>query len=143
MNSRKVLPMSERLQVIRFLIWDVGIKSTLKLIFLTEIIYGAKGSINKLVNSRRPYDFCSRLLKTSNYSVQNERSKKDVIDILSALKNKGFITINGLDIQIVSNYENTIKLTYLPDQLPIKLTPFVDMTNESFLEEIIKYAKDY
>lgn len=143
MNSRKVLPMSERLQVIRFLIWDVGIKSSLKLIFLTEIIYGAKGSINKLVNSRKTYDFCSRLLKTSNYSVQNERSKKDVIDILSALKNKGFITINGLDIQIVSNYENTIKLTYLPDQLPIKLTPFVDMTNESFLEEIIKYAKDY
>ena len=143
MNSRKVLPMSERLQVIRFLIWDVGIKSTLKLIFLTEILYGAKGSINKLVNSRKTYDFCSRLLKTSNYSVQNERSKKDVIDILSALKNKGFITINGLDIQIVSKYENTIKLTYLPDQLPIKLTPFVDMTNESFLEEIIKYAKDY
>ena len=143
MNNRKVLPMSERLQIICFLIWKVGIRSTIKIVFLTEIIYGAKGTINRLVNSRRTYDFCLRLLKTSNYSLCNTRAKKDIIDILSMLQTKSFLNIYKTEIETISNYENIIGLIYLPEQLAIKLVPFVAMTNESFLEEVIKYAKDY
>lgn len=143
MNKRKVIPMSERLQVICFLIWNAEIRSTLKVFFLTEIIYGAKGSINKLVNSRKSYDFCARLLKASVFSLQNERSKKDITDILLMLENKGFVTINGLNLEKQNIFTNIVNLNYLSDELVLKLRPFVDMTDESFLEEVIKYAKDY
>lgn len=142
MSDRKVLPMSERLQIIRFLIWSAGIKSTLKVVFLTEIIYGVKGSISKLVNSKRPYDFCTRMLKASNYSIKNDRSKKDVIEILSVLKDKSFIGINGLEIEIVSDFEGTVNLSYLSEPLINKIAPLAEMTDDSFLEEVIKYAKD-
>ena len=142
MSDRKVLPMSERLQIICFLIWGVGINSTLKVVFLTEIIYGAKGSICKLVNGRKTHDFCSRMLKTSNYSLKNERSKKDVIEILSMLKDKGFIGINGLKIEAVSEFCGTVNLSYLSELLAKKMAPLAEMTDDSFLEEVIKYAKD-
>ncbi len=143
MNNRKVIPMSERLQILYFLMQVVGVKSILKLIFLTEIIFGAKGSIDKLANAKKMYDFCSELLKTSNFTIQNQRSKKDVIDILAMLRKKHFIAINGMDIELLSSFNKVVELNVLSDTLAKKLEPFIEMTNESFLEEIIKYAKDY
>ncbi len=135
--------MSERLQIVCFLLWKANIKSTLKIVFLSEIIYGSKGSIVRTVNSRKAYDFCSRLLKISNYSLDNQRTKKDAIDILSKLKEKGYVQIIGTEIITLKDFDGCVLLSYLPNELVSKLAPLIEMTDESFLEEVIKYAKNH
>lgn len=143
MSDRKVIPMSERLQIVYFLLWKVKIISTFKVILLCEILYCAKGSINRLVNSRKKYDFCSRLLKISNYSLENENIKNDVLDVLLVLKEKGFILVEGTKIKLLKEFDGFVLLNYLSDSLIFKLSPFINMSEESFIEEVLKYAKSY
>lgn len=135
--------MSERLQIVCFLLWKARVESTTKVLFLSEIIYGAKNSVIRLVNSRRANDFCSRLLKVSNYSLENGRTKKDAVDILSKLKTKGYISIVDTSIELLKDFDGCVSLSYLPDTLFDKMKPLIEMTDESFLEEVIKYAKNY
>ena len=138
MNNSNIQIISEKVQIILWLIRECDVFSTIKLSILSSILFKAKNSMTFL--SKIKNDYFAKLIKFSNISLEElSIDIKNEFICMDLLCKKNIIAINKCGVTI-NELPEIIELDYLTYKVKDGLKQIVCLTDDSFIDEVLKYV---
>lgn len=139
-TNSKIYILSEKIQILSWLLSQCNITSTLKAIFLTELLYGSKDKVVELNRYNTKNDYFGKVCKFSNIGIEKiSMVINDSIICLDILKKNNIISICDNCIKVLKDIR-TIDLSYLTDKTRNGISNVNLLSDESFLDEVLKYV---
>ena len=138
-NSR-IYVLSEKIQILFWLLNQCYVKSALKALFLTELLYGSKEKVADLNKHNLKYDYFGKICKFSNLNIQNlSVSINDSIICLDILNSNAIVSVDKNNICVLKEIKS-IDLSYLTNKTRDGIVSVNSLSDESFLDEVLKYV---
>lgn len=134
--------LSEKMQIVLFLIYKCNIDSVAKIVFLSNIIYFGQNTIISIDSTVKKYGYFNELMKGASYEIYNYNNYLDIFIILDMLKKNCYINIVKNDLLKSKQFEKFIDLPYLSNKLKKQIETISQFTDETLIDEVIKYAKN-
>ncbi len=140
LNNSKIYILSEKIQILSWLLKQCNISSTLKIVFLTELLYGSRDKVSDLNRYNTKNDYFGKVCKYSNIGIEKiSLTINDSFICLDILKKNNIISINDNCIKILKDIRN-VDLSYLTNKTRNGIIAVNSLSDESFLDEVLKYV---
>ncbi|MBR3891412.1 MAG: hypothetical protein IKJ30_05020 [Bacilli bacterium] len=138
--KKDILQVSEKIQIILWLLKKCNITSLIKLSILSEILYASKNKIIELNRHNKKYDYLKNLLLYSGITPKKLSDGIIVaLDCISILVSSKLIKVVDEKVFDISDI-CIVDLDYLTNKTEESIKMVSKITDESFFDEVMKYV---